>query len=270
MPLNLKEVMKIATEIAEKAGSLALEMQHQLGAIEFKSPKDTVTQADIAADKLILSALQEAFPTHQIRTEETGFVKNNSAEDYTWIIDPIDGTINYSRGMPNWGISLALFDAQGPLLAVCFLPKFDEMFTAIRGQGAYMNGKKISVSNISDMSQAIISNGDFNVGPENRIAEINARNVRLFAAQGSACQRVKSIGSAVLEGCYVAAGRLEVYSMTNSYPWDTAGISLLVQEAGGKASNLNGEAMAYCDEEAVVVSNGILHDEYIQLISPHL
>ena len=126
-----------------------------------------------------------------------------------------------------------------------------------------MNGKKISVSATSELSKAIVSNGDFNVGDW---AKINAQNLKNFRNEAENCSRVKCYGSAVVEGTLVAQGSLDAFVMTMSYPWDIAGIALLVQEAGGKVSELSGEPVRFIDGEQVLFSNGILHEQMIQIL----
>lgn len=264
MPFFIQNAQNTAMELSRQAGALCLEIQGRLGQIQYKSPKDVVTQADLASDKLIADGLRKAFPDHSIRTEEAGVSGKQS--DFAWIIDPIDGTVNFSRGMPMWGISIALVEKGRPLLAVCYLPRLDEMYCAIRGQGATCNGKPIRVSQTSDLARAVVSNGDFNVGPVEDIPNLNARNLRIFGAQAQHMQRVKCVGSAVVEGCFTAAGRLDVYSMTMSYPWDIAGITLLVTEAGGKATMIDGAPIQIVDCAQVLFSNGILHEEYLQKV----
>ena len=136
-----------------------------------------VTRADIASEKLIVEGLRKAFPEHSIRTEEAGVIEGVDPR-YRWIIDPVDGTVNFSRGIPFWGISIALHFEGKPLVAVVNLPRLGELYTAIKGEGAFMNGKPIHVSDESDPVHAIVSNGDFNVGD---VAKINAQNSRNFA-----------------------------------------------------------------------------------------
>lgn len=254
--------LEISERLVRQAGQICLDMQKNLGDIGYKSPKDLVTKADLASDQYIVESLQKAFPFHRIRTEESGFLGPSDSE-WQWILDPIDGTVNFSRGMPLWGISLALLYESKPVLAVCFLPRLQEMFTAVRGRGAFCNGQPIRVSSTNNLAQALVSNGDFNVGPVQGIPALNAWNIRLFTQQATHLQRVKSVGSAVVEGCFVACGRLDLYSMTISYPWDIAGVVLMVEEAGGKVTHIRGNPLRLQDEEPVLFSNGILHEPYL-------
>ena len=259
---EIENFLSVAERLAKKTGDLCLELQGHLGDIKYKSAKDVVTVADVSSEKLIVDGLREAFPTHSIRTEEAGVVEGSDPR-YRWIIDPVDGTVNFSRGIPLWGISIALHFEGKPLVAVVNLPKLGEMYTATKGGGAFMNGKPIHVSREDNPVHAIVSNGDFNVGD---VAKINAQNSRNFARESETFERVKCLGSAVIEGCFTACGRIDCFVMTMSYPWDIAAISLIVEEAGGKATHIDGSPMLFVDAEQVVFSNGLLHDILVKTV----
>jgi Archaeal fructose-1,6-bisphosphatase and related enzymes of inositol monophosphatase family len=259
---EIQQFVSVAESLAKKAGDLCLELQGHLGDIKYKSAKDVVTIADVSSEKLIVDGLREAFPTHSIRTEEAGVVEGSDPR-YRWIIDPVDGTVNFSRGIPLWGISIALHFEGKPLVAVVNLPKLGEVYTAAKGRGSFMNGKPIHVSREDNPVHAIVSNGDFNVGD---VAKINAQNSRNFARESETFERVKCLGSAVIEGCFTACGRIDCFVMTMSYPWDIAAISLIVEEAGGKATHIDGSPMLFVDAEQVVFSNGLLHDILVKTV----
>jgi myo-inositol-1(or 4)-monophosphatase len=259
---DYQEFLSVAEALAKQAGALCLELQNNLGDVKYKSKKDVVTRADIASEKLIVEGLRSAFPTHSIRTEEAGVIEGADPR-YCWIIDPVDGTVNFSRGIPFWGISIALHFEGKPLVAVVNLPRLGEVFTAVKGGGAFMNGRAIHVSDEADPVHAIVSNGDFNVGiPE----KINPQNSRNFAREAEVFERVKCFGSAVVEGCFTACGRIDCFVMTMSYPWDIAAIALIVEEAGGKSTHIDGSPMQFVDGEQVVFSNGILHEILVKTV----
>lgn len=262
--MELASVLNLARSFAEEAGNAALSMQNHLGSVRYKTPKDVVTVADMESERIIISHIRENFPGHSIRTEEAGHVKEGSR--FEWIVDPVDGTVNFSRGIPLWGVSVALVEKSElgakPLVAAVYLPGLGKMYSAYRGGGAFVNGGRISVSKTEELSRAIVSNGDFNVGDW---AKINAQNLKNFAIEAENCTRVKCYGSAVVEGTFVAQGSLDAFVMTMSYPWDIAGIALLVEEAGGRVSALDGTPLKLVDAEQVLFSNGILHDRLTQL-----
>lgn len=262
MNLDLKRTLAVAELLAREAGALAIELQSNLGDVYYKTVKDVVTKADLACEKIIVEGLKKAFPTHSICTEEAGSLVGAESR-YLWVIDPIDGTINFSRGIPFWGISIALHFNNKPLLSAVFLPRLEEMYTAIFGGGAFLNNKPIRVSQVSKASQAIISNGDFNVGD---VESINKQNLKNFELEAKLFQRVKCFGSAVVEGCFVACGRLDLFVMTMSYPWDTAAIALIVKEAEGEVTRLDGAPIEFIDGEQVAYSNGLLHKMLIDAL----
>ena len=259
---EIENFLSVAESLARRAGDLCLEIQQNLGDVHYKSKKDVVTRADIASEKLIVDTLREKFPTHSIRTEEAGVIKGTDPR-YRWIIDPVDGTVNFSRGIPLWGISIALHFEGKPLVAAINLPKLGELYTASKGGGAFMNGKPIHVSRESDSIHAIVSNGDFNVGD---VAKINEQNSRNFAREAEAFERVKCLGSAVVEGCFTACGRIDCFVMTMSYPWDIAAIALMVEEAGGKSTRIDGQPLEFVDAEQAVFTNGLLHQNLVDIL----
>lgn len=260
---DVEQFLKVAENLAEQAGKICLELQGNLGDVKYKSAKDVVTIADVTSEKLIVEGLRAAFPEHSIRTEEAGVIKGSDPR-YRWIIDPVDGTVNFSRGIPLWGISIALHFEGKPLVAVVNLPKLGEMYCAAKGRGTFMNGKAVHVSREDNPMHAIVSNGDFNVG---NVPVINAQNSRNFAREAETFERVKCLGSAVIEGCFTACGRLDCFVMTMSYPWDIAAIALLVEEAGGRSTHIDGSEMLFVDAEQVIFSNGLLHEALVDTLN---
>lgn len=263
--MDFSKILERAKAFAEEAGAKALQMQRHLESIRFKNPKDVVTSADIESERIIVSHFREEFPEHSIRTEEAGIVKEGSR--FEWIIDPVDGTVNFSRGIPLWGVSVALVEhtenGAEPVVAAISLPGLGKTFTAYKNSGAFANGKRIHVSETSDLSKAIVSNGDFNVG---NWESVNAQNLENFRREAKNCTRVKCYGSAVVEGTLTAQGSLDAFVMTMSYPWDIAGVALIVKEAGGSVSELSGGPVRFVDREQVLFSNGILHKQIIQML----
>lgn len=264
MSMDLHGIVCELEPVVREAGLAALSLQANLGEIRYKTPKDVVTAADLESERLLVGEIRKRFPEHAVRTEEAGKVSAGSLGAPCWFVDPVDGTVNFSRGLPMWGVSAALVENGEPLAAICFLPRLGEMFVATKGGGAFMNGVKISVSETSELSHAIVTNGDFNVG---EVAKINPQNLRNFAREAEACMRVKCMGSAVAEGCCLAAGRLDGFVMTMSYPWDIAGVALIVREAGGSATEISGAALEFRDREDALFSNGVLHRELVKVLN---
>lgn len=249
-----------AADIAREAGLVALQRQRGLGPAQFKGAKDLVTEADLECDRLIRTRLTEAFPTHDLLTEEEGALDRGS--DFRWIADPIDGTINYAHGIPLWGNSVALTRGGAVVCGAIYLPVFDELYTVSAGGGAFLNGAPLRVSAQTDLAAAVLSHGDYNVGDDAVRDGLNADNRRAHGRMAGAVQRIKCLGSAVVEGAWVASGRLDAYWMTYLKPWDVAVTTLLVHEAGGRVTDLRGRPWSLGREEALF-SNGLLHDALV-------
>ena len=259
-----QDFLSTAVDAVKQAGKLALSMQAGLREIRYKGEKDLVTEADLACDKVVRSLLSTAHPDHNIVTEEAGPVNHGS--EYTWFVDPIDGTVNYSRGFPLWGVSVGLRQGRAMVAGAIFLPALKELYTATLGGGACLNGKPIAASRVELLSQAIISHGDFNVGDTDSAREdLNRKNFLARMRTASALQRVKCLGSAVLECAFVAAGRMDAYCMVAMKPWDVAVGGLLVTEAGGGASALDGRPFSIDGPDALF-SNWILHEKLLTLL----
>lgn len=255
--------LAFAADLAREAGLLALERRKTIAPARAKGIKDLVTEADIECDRLIRARISAAFPDHDLLTEEEGALDRGS--DYRWIVDPIDGTINYARGIPLWGNSIALVHRGKPLCGAIHLPVFDELYTVSAGGGAFLNGQPIRVSALEDLHDAALSHGDFNVGDDSLRGRLNDENSLALARAIPAVQRIKSLGSAVVEGAYVATGRLDAYWMSYLRPWDVAVTTLLVSEAGGKVTDLSGGPWTLEREEALF-SNGRVHDAMVRAL----
>ena len=246
-----------AIDAVRVAGAVALSRQKTLGPSRFKGAKDVVTEADIECDRLIRERLLKDFPDHDLLTEEEGALSQGS--DYCWIVDPIDGTINYAHGIQLWGVSVGLSYKGKMLCGAIYLPVYDELYTAVAGGGAFLNGEAIKVGPCSNLSEAIVSHGDFNVGADDaERRELNAENFWWRMRTVAGVQRVKCLGSAVVEGAYIAIGRLDGYWMGYFKAWDVAVTTLLVTEAGGLVTDLQGKPWTLQSRTALF-SNGTLH-----------
>jgi myo-inositol-1(or 4)-monophosphatase len=256
---DLKNMLVSAEAIARSAGALLREAYDQPHRINTKDTSiNLVTQADLASEKIIITALHEQFPGHAILSEEGG--GGGSAGGLTWLIDPLDGTTNFAHAFPVFAVSMALSDAQGPLLGVVYDPLREECFTAIRGQGATLNGQPVRTAATPQLRQALIATG---FPYDRHTAQDN--NVAAFAAFIRRAQGVRRAGAAAIDLCYVACGRLDGYWEMNLGAWDVAAGSLIVCEAGGRVTD-------YADRpgsedllrgKRIVASNGHIHAEMI-------
>lgn len=231
---NLDSISKFAVDLAGKTGELikTKRKEHSLS-YDYKDNCELVTSADIAADELISSSIKSNFPNHSIFSEESspGFLTGNEPRKYLWIVDPVDGTVNYAHCQAHVSISIAYAIDGVVQIGVVHAPFQNETFTAIKGRGAFLNGKPIKCSTNNNLKTSIISTG-FPYDKSN--IEHLIRRVRCILAN---FQDIRRLGSAALDLCWVACGRLEGYYETIK-PWDLAAGRLIAKEAGAVAGNL--------------------------------
>jgi myo-inositol-1(or 4)-monophosphatase len=249
----------VAVEVAQAAGRMLREELGRARRIEFKdSPVNLVTEMDSRAEALIVERLSREFPDDAILAEERGARPGRSGR--RWIVDPLDGTTNYAHGLPLFAVSIAL-EAQGRiLLGVIHDPNQRETFTAECGRGAHLNGGRLAVSTTERLNESLLATGF----PYN-IREHPDNNVKEFGAFSLRCQGIRRMGSAVLYLAYTAAGRVDGYWELRLGPWDAAAGWLMVEEAGGRVTNLTGGAFDL-DAPQIVASNGHVHDEMLETL----
>lgn len=224
-----------AEEIARQAGEYLKEMFYSGFSMKKKGPKDLVTEADYASEKMIIEEIQKRYPLHGIIAEESGESKKTSP--YQWTIDPLDGTINFSYGIPFFGVILSVKEKGETIAGVHYMPVLGEMYTACKGKGAYLNGKKISVSDRVHTEELIIGLGDFNCGKTADIQAMgNEKLLRILNHSSAKTLRTKQFGAACIDLAYIASGRTDllVYSTPTPNPWDVDAGILMIEEAGGK------------------------------------
>lgn len=244
-------IAHLTMSLARDAGA---ELRRRFGRqvmMTLKSELDPVTDADQAAETLIRQGIQRHFPGHSIQGEEQG--ETMGSEALRWIVDPLDGTVNYAHGLPHFAVSIAVADAQGVQCGVVYDPMRDELFTARRGQPAWRNGVRLTVSRTTDLQSALLATGF----PYNRRRNPD-NNHREFVALNLATQGVRRPGSAALDLAYVASGRLDGYWEQYLSPWDVAAGALLVTCAGGTVSTYDGSIFDGVGPQ-IVASNGPLH-----------
>ena len=248
-----------AIEIARGAGAILRQGLQVQRSIERKSASiDVVTDIDLASERFIVDALQAHFPDHRIITEEAGDGAQNST--YCWVIDPLDGTTNYAHGFPMFCVSIALLIDNVPGLGVVYDPMRDECFVAERGQGAVVNDQPLQVSSIAELEEALVSTGfpyTRRTDPDNNLDEMRRVTLEVMG--------IRRAGSAALDLCYVAAGRLDGHWELGLKPWDTAAGALLVEEAGGVLSSWEGAAWNPFMPR-LVATNGHIHQALLNLL----
>ncbi|MFN8596994.1 MAG: inositol monophosphatase family protein [Anaerolineae bacterium] len=257
--MNLKAAFEFAKQTAREAGAVLRELNQRGVTAEYKGEIDLVTEADRASERLILDRIRAAYPDHAILSEESG--ANQQASRYQWIADPLDGTTNFAHGYPAFSVTLALLVDDVIELGVTYDPLRDELFTAQRGRGAWLNDRAIHVSKTARLDRALLCTGfpyDRRTNPHN--------NTRQFVDFLTHAQAVLRVGSAALDLAYVACGRLDGYWEFRLNAWDMAVGVLLVNEAGGQATEPDGTPLRQWSGR-VVASNGLFHSEMIAVLS---
>jgi myo-inositol-1(or 4)-monophosphatase len=250
--------LPVATQIAQEAGSLLAELFDRPHEISYKRPRDLVTEADRRSEALITEQLTRHFPSHGIVAEEGGGRKTPS--DYCWYVDPLDGTTNFAHGFPAFCVSVGLAYKDVPVAGVVYDPIRKELYTAESGAGAFLNGKRLSVSNIRELSESLVATG---FPPYTADHEVN---IYYFTRFTQASHGVRRPGSAAIDLCSVAAGRFDGFWEQRLNPWDKAAGVLMVTEAGGKVTDLSGNPFKLLEHE-VFASNGLVHDEMLRVFS---
>jgi len=256
--MDFEPYKQVAITAAEK-GARILHMRFgNISQIRKKAAQEIVTEADTESEKEIITVIHSRFPEHGILSEESGL--KAGASDYKWIIDPLDGTVNFAHQIPIFCISIALEFQDDMVLGIVFNPLNAELFSAIKGQGAQLNGQPIHASAISTITDSLLVTGfAYNV---NEIFEpvITRYGNCLKAAQG-----MRRLGSAALDLCYVACGRFEGYWEQNLKPWDTAAGALIAAEAGGQVTTFSNQPYTP-DQKEILATNGLIHREMLDLL----
>ena len=249
--LMFDKEFKTAVLAAKKAGRLLKAMSHGDLRVEYKGEIDLVTQADRAGEGLVVKMLRRSFPGDDIITEETN--QDRTQSDRRWIIDPLDGTTNYAHRFPFWCVSIA-FEFKGQVvLGAIYNPNLNELFTAQKGKGAWLNEEKIKVSSQAHLKKSLLATGfpyDVHYSKQD-----NLDNFRKFIKRAQAVRRP---GSAALDLAYVACGRFDGFWEMKLKTWDMAAASLMVTEAGGKLSGFKGQKFSIYVPECLA-TNGKIH-----------
>ncbi len=265
MLLDLEATLDTARAAARRAGEVTLRYFEQpLTPGSKRSANDLVTEADLAAEASLVEDLSAAFPEHALIGEEGGAYAGASNEaEYRWYLDPIDGTTNFAQGIPIYGVSVALTDAQlQPLVAVVLNPAYGREFTAIRGRGAHLDGRRLRVSPKEQLAEAVVASGF----PYDKWESADD-NLAQWAAMTKRTRGIRRLGAAALDLCFVAMGRLDAYWERRLNPWDVLGGILIVEEAGGRVSDFSGQRseQALMGSE-ILASNGPLHDAILAVL----
>jgi len=242
-------------EIAREAGGILMEHFRRRVKIEYKGDVDLVTVADRASEELIVRRIRERWPGHNILGEEG--TRSEQGSDYRWYVDPLDGTTNFAHSYPVFCVSLALEYRDERIAAVIYDPTRDELFSAEKGSGAFLNGKAASVSKIASLAECLVATG-FPSHKRHKNPNIHFYHQLTLRTHG-----VRRAGSAALDLANVASGRFDGFWEFNLNPWDTAAGVLLVEEAGGRVSGFDGAGFRI-DSRETLASNALIHNDLLR------
>jgi myo-inositol-1(or 4)-monophosphatase len=250
-------MLRTAIEAARRAGQLIAEHFPASRNVTVKGYRDIVTEVDTAAEAIILQLIRGRFPDHAILSEEAG---GSTIDDgYTWVIDPLDGTTNYARRLPISTVSIGVLERGKPVVGVIYDPLRDQLFVAEQGKGATLNDEPISASKIARLEHAVIGL-DWGRSDQDR-----EKTLRFLLQIAPRCGTLRALGSAALAQAYVAAGWLDGYFNLVAKPWDTAAGVLIVAEAGGMHTTVEGEPYRVA-AHGCLATNGLIHEELLSII----
>jgi myo-inositol-1(or 4)-monophosphatase len=254
----VSDILQFTEAIARQAGAVLMEGYGNVRHIQHKGAIDLVTEFDKRSEELIVSAIQREFPDHAILAEESG--RSKMISEYQWVIDPLDGTTNFANGIPIFSVTIGLFKSNSPILGVTYDPLRDEMFLAEVGCGATLNNNPIHVSAQTNLEHAVISTGfpyDLRTNPRNNLEQFVQFQLRTRA--------VRHLASAALDCAWTAMGRLDGYWEFGVQPWDIGAGVLIVREAGGRVTSVNGDEYVF-SSDSILVSNGLLHEQMLSVL----
>ncbi|MDD5773440.1 MAG: inositol monophosphatase family protein [bacterium] len=256
----MKKYNILIKEMAVSAGKFLKSRVGKIRKIDYKDDINIVTDVDLRAEKMIVGSIRKNCPGHAILTEEAGKIGEEKYE-YRWVIDPLDGTTNFSHGYPFFCVSIALEKKGEIILGAVYEPMRDELFFAEKGKGAYLNNKRINVSSINNLQKSLLVTGfAYNIHKANR-----NNNINYFRRFLKTAQAVRRDGTAALDLCYVACGRTEGFWEMRLNPWDTAAGYLIVTEAGGKVTDFKGQKFSIFKKE-IFATNGSIHQDCLKVI----
>jgi myo-inositol-1(or 4)-monophosphatase len=250
--------MIVARDAALNAGSELKALLGRVLEVRKKGAIDLVTEADFQAEKAIIDTIRRHFPQDSILTEETGH--HEALPERVWIVDPMDGTINFAHALPFYAVCIGLQVAGRSVLGLVFNPEADECFEARDGGGAFLNGTPIRVSRTGTLLEALVATGFPYTVHEEACSIVQRLHQILVRAQG-----IRRLGSAAIDLCYVAAGRFDAYWEEGLKPWDTAAAAVILEEAGGRLTDYDGSPFSP-SLPTVVASNGLIHEAMLEAL----
>jgi myo-inositol-1(or 4)-monophosphatase len=257
-------MLNIAVKAARRAGAIINRASQDIGTLTIKSKNfnDFVSEVDVAAERAIIDTLKDAYPSHGFLGEESGSTSHQS--DFIWIIDPLDGTTNFLHNFPQYCVSIALQHKGEITQAVIYEPNRNDLYTATKGRGAFLNDKRIRVSKCDKLQEALIGTGfpfrDFRYLDD---------YLNMFKSMIQKTTGIRRAGSAALDLAYVASGALDGFWEIGLSPWDIAAGGLLIQEAGGIVTDLSGQT-GWLESGNILVASPKIHDDMQAIIASHI
>lgn len=255
----MQDRYKFAVEIAQAAGAILREGFGNHKTVRYKSAIDLVTEYDEQSETLITDAIRERFPRDGILAEESGVVEPGEVR---WVIDPLDGTTNFAHGLPIFCVSIAFYHGDDPVFGVIYDPIREELFQAMQGEGTLLNGARIHVSQTKSLEKSLLVTGF-----AYKLQDAPDNNIKHFGDLVLRAQGMRRLGSAALDLAYIAAGRTDGYWEFELHPWDWAAGILMVREAGGMVSRVDGGASVGDSPPSILASNGHLHEAMLQVLN---
>jgi len=256
---DFKKYLSLATSAAKEAGDYIRSKWEGSFQIEHKGVINLVTEVDKQSEKMIVEEICKNYPDHDILAEEGTDRRKNSK--FRWVIDPLDGTTNFAHGYPAFVVSIGLEYEGKPIVGVVYDPTREEMFTATKGGGAFLSGKKIFVSKQKKLSDSLLCTG---FGYD--VREVLDNNLGEFSKMLKSAQAIRRDGAAALDLCYVACGRFDGFWERGLLPWDMAAGILLILEAGGQVTAYDGSPFSMADGK-ILASNALIHKEISQILT---
>ncbi len=256
--MNMDLIKRTAIKAAFESGRVLKSHFGNILDIRKKGAVDLVTQADTASETAIIGIIRETFPTHSILAEERGLEQGDA--DRQWILDPLDGTVNFAHQVPIFSISIAFVLNGFPEMGVVLNPINGELFTAVAGEGAFLNDRPIRVSNTATVGDSLLATGF----PYNRLSIIDTI-MRRLANCLRAARGIRRLGSAAIDLCALSCGRFDGYWEQNLHPWDTAAALVVATESGAVVTDFDSNPFTI-DKKAILATNGQIHDEMLKLM----
>ncbi len=257
--IDFERVKYFTVNMAKEAGAILLRHFGHIKNLEFKGEIDLLTEADTESEAYIISSIKKNYPDHSILAEESGAKESDS--DFSWFVDPLDGTTNFAHGYPFFCTSICLAFKEEPVLGVILNPIARELFIAEKGGGATLNGNKIVVSKNDQVIRSLLITGF-----PYKLTEKADDNLNRLRKVISKAQAFRRDGSAALDLCYIASGRADGFWEPKLNAWDIAAGSLMVTEAGGKVSDYSGGPLDLYGNE-ILATNGLIHDQLIEILN---